>query len=228
MKRLIGLALVLIMLLGMAPSLALAQSTETKGGKNVSSSAASPSQPPAASDKLGTVEIVKSGYLNAYTSNDKRSGIVFRVHHGERFLCTDVTDDGWYGIEFIDGTVGYVLQADTALERGVTDAVTLSSAKTAGIFKIRTNKKSVVYSQPRAKAQSKRETADGHYTFHFNAGSEMTAFGKTFRENKEWYVMLIAGQGSNNIPEIVWLLADDCEVLEGNPDGNIIPDWWYD
>ena len=179
-------------------------------------------------ESIGTVTIVKTGYMDAYTSNDKKSGIVFRVHRGERFLCKDETDNGWYGIQFVDGTIGYVSQEGTALERGVADAQTLSTVDGDSIFTIKTVKRATVYSQPRARAQSKRDSGGSSSTFYFNSGTQLNSFGKTHREGKDWYVLYISGQGGNNVPEIVWLLASECEVVDGDPDANIIPSWWYD
>ena len=177
---------------------------------------------------IGTVSVVKTGYMNAYVSNDKKSGIIFRVHRGERYLCKEETDDGWYGILFLDGNIGYILQEGTALEHGVTDEQTFSTLAGDCVFSIKTTKKATVYSQPRTRAQSQRESGGNTNTFYFSFGTQLNAFGKTVREGKEWYVVYISGQGNNKTPEIIWLLASDCEVLEGNPDANIVPDWWYD
>lgn len=228
MKRMVSLALMLVLLLGMFPAIALAEGNENSDGGSYEALRNLLRDAFGFSEKIGTVAIEKSGYMNAYKRNDKKSGIVFRVHRGERFSCMEETEDGWYRIQFIDGSFGYVSQEGTALDRDATDDITFSSPNLAGVFDIRTTRRATVYSQPRGRAQSKRETADGEYTFYMKTGMKMTAFGKTVREEKEWYVIRIAGQGSNNVPEIVWLLASDCEVLHGDPDVNIIPAWWYD
>ena len=185
---------------------------------------------PAFSPYIGTVEIVKSGYLTAYYGSNTNSGEAFRVHHGERFLCLGETDNGWYEIEYLNGDIAYVSGKNgaVALESYATDGVTFSTCEDDDVFLIVTVKKADVYSQPKSGGQTKRESGGSSSTFYLPAQTELYCFGKTYRQGKEWYVLLLAGHGNSNVPEISWLQADDCLVLEGNPDNNIIPGWWYD
>lgn len=249
MRRLLSLSLILVAILTVSYSTSYAGNTDSAGDvydslvnefNDESTPTPRPSNTPTPrrnilptfkptiSPYIGTVEIVTSGYMHAYKSNDKKSGIVFNVHHGERFLCTGETDDGWYAIKFIDGTIGYVSQNDTSLERDVTDAQTFSIAKYSFWFTVKTSKKVTVYSQPKSSGGSRRESGDNSYTYFFYSGEELNCFGKTTHQDKEWYVLWVTGMGSNNTPEIVWVLASECVVVRGNPDANIIPDWWYD
>lgn len=225
MKRLFSLVLVLALLLGALPAAARAGDADITE-EDIQQVLA---RLTASAGAIGTVSIEKSGYMNAYNSNDTKSGVAFRAHYGERFLCTEETGDGWYGIQFIDGTIGYVLQKDTALERGAKDETFSSITMLFNPFTVKTVKDATVYSQPKASAKTQRDSRDGSSsTFYMRRGAEVMAFGKTERENKEWYVFLAAGLPNNSIPEILWLLAGDCQVVEGDPDANIIPSWWYD
>jgi len=226
MKRWFSLVLILTVLLGVTPAITHAadsgeaaddQQDELLELLNILKEAI-----------VGTVRVEKAGYMNAYNSDDTKSGIIFRVHHGERFWCTEETENGWYGIQFIDGTTGYVNPNDTALERGVADdqAFSLYTQLFNEMFMVKTVRRADIYSQPKSSAQTRRESQDATTTFYFNAGTEQRCFGKATRENRDWYVFLALGQGG--VPEIVWFLASDCEVLEGDPDENIVPSSWYD
>ncbi|MCL1963537.1 MAG: hypothetical protein FWF69_00545 [Firmicutes bacterium] len=186
-----------------------------------------PSSPPPA---IGTVTIVKSGYMNAYERDDKKSPVVFRVHHGERYLCTEETENGFYAICFLNGSIVYVPsdEKSTSLERGVTDAVTFSTCGLFDLFFVETTKKVDAYSQPKTGGQTRREDTDSTSTYYLKTGSIVQCFGKTVRENKEWYAVCPLELAHNRVPEILWVLASDCAVQFGDPDANIIPDWWYD
>ena len=179
-----------------------------------------------ATQYIGTVQIEKSGYMNAYESNNTKSGIAFRVHHGERFWCKEETADGWYAIAFVDGSVGYVPEKGTALQRGVLDEAAFSAISDDNIFTIRTTGKATVFSQPKSGGESRRESGGSTSTFYVPSGTERICFGRTYRQNRDWYVSVAINQ--SNVLEIMWLRAADCEVLKSEQDVFTIPAWWYD
>ncbi len=177
------------------------------------------------SDFIGTVVITKKGFQSARASSSD-STIVFRVHYGERYLCTGIVD-GWYEILFPTGDYGYVSASaeNTALQRGEISEETLSTV--VSTFNIRANKKTDVFSQPKSSAQMRRVSANGttESTFYYTKGTELLAFGMTTRSNKDWYLLL----GNNNgVRELCWVQAGDVTLISGTPGDKVVPGWWYD
>ncbi|HML45847.1 MAG TPA: SH3 domain-containing protein [Clostridia bacterium] len=177
---------------------------------------------------VGTVIIQKSGYMSVRKRDSSSSEIIFRVHYGERYLCLSADGYGWYAILLPDGNVGYVTSDpdSTYLDRGATSK-TLSIVESE--FMVRaTGSQNYVYSQPKKSAQTRRVSGDGtETTFYFNKDALLACYGKTTRNNQVWYLLQPIYVGES-VCEIVWLPADNCTVVSGDPDDNIIPSWWYD
>lgn len=216
-----GLAFLMLVCLSLYP--ALAQQTDSSGEQRF------PRAPLATVKYIGTVVITKKGYQSARKSSTD-STVVFRVHYGERYLCTGDTGNGWYKIVLPDGRTAYVSSnpENTSLLSDEVEEKTLSNVNTlwAPFFKIKSNKKLDVYSQPKSSAQSRRVSSDGvETTYTYPKGTTLYAFGKTTRGNKDWYLVQSINEG---IDELAWVLAADCEVIYGSPDNFLIPDWWYD
>lgn len=184
-----------------------------------------PTEPP----YIGTVVISKKGYQSVRESPTDAT-IVFRVHYGERYLCTEDTGDGWYKIvipEFPSSTFGYVSgkPENTTLLRNEIGDITMSD--TGSFFMIQTKKRVFLYSQPKNNAQMRRISGDksSETTFYYPKDTMLTAYAKTIRGGKDWYLVI----GNNNgVMEPGWMAAADCEVLFGNPDAKLIPGSWYD
>lgn len=177
---------------------------------------------------IGTVSIRKSGYMSVREGSSSDSTIIFRVHYGERYLCTGVDRNGWYAILLPTGDIGYVTNdTDYTSFAQDTSSKTLSTVNSEFIVRA-LNKQTYLYSQPKTSAKTRRVSSNGtETTFYFEKGTLLACYGKTVRNNQVWY-MLQPVYVDDQIREILWLPSGSCELVSGNPDANIIPDWWYD
>jgi len=188
-----------------------------------------PDEPP--SPYIGVVKIGRASnksYTEAREGPSANADILYRVHYGERYLCTDKIGSDWYEIELYTGETAYVLSTFVSIVSRDTDELTLSDNNFpwAGGFSFKLNAKADAYSQPKSGAQAKRYRSDGSVTtFYFNKGMTLTCAAKTTNGRDTWYMLLADNDG---ISELFWVKASTGKVTEGDPDYAIIPISWYD
>ena len=170
---------------------------------------------------IGTVEIVKSGYMNVREKPSTDSKTVFRVHVYERYLCIS-KNSGWYQILLPTGDTGYVSSsASNTSFSSSTSGITLSNVPST--FSVQLTGQTYVYSRPGVKSL-RRDNNGNETTFYYNKGTKINCFGSTNVKGQTWYLLVST---NSNIPEIAWIEASKAIVLSGNSQSNVIPASWY-
>ncbi len=187
-----------------------------------------PTAPPAEPSNISIIVITRPGY-QIVRKSPTDSTIMYRVHYGERFLCTANNGDGWYGIRLPDGKEGFISSAGDHTQLRVVPSNELTMSFLRASLTVTANTTLTLYLQPNTAFELKRPVDYSPWmaAYCFYKGDELPVCGKATSEGREWY--LIRGGGIDDEGELMWVLASGCKTKIGTPKSiTTIPLSWYD